>query len=196
MYLGVQSVTFLVIHTTVFCCSKYVARSTRESWRLDWRWWLMMTENKLEHKGHAVTGFFIICTLCAFSGLCYVSSLISVKQDSCTKDGKKILFLHVAIKLWTFFLSLFVKDILKSSSFFCNTSYLMMLIDWHFIVAGNSTDCASESLFFACFAFSSLYVFKRKELYQDFFFNHRSVHSEIYIVYSPTNALFIKLGKV
>ena len=28
------------------------------------------------------------------------------------------------------------------------------------------------------------------------FFNHFSMHSEIYIVHWPTNALFIKLGKV
>ena len=28
------------------------------------------------------------------------------------------------------------------------------------------------------------------------FFNRRSVHSEIYIVHLPTNAIFIKLGKV
>jgi len=27
-------------------------------------------------------------------------------------------------------------------------------------------------------------------------FYHCSVHSEVYIVHSPTNALFIKLGKV
>jgi len=29
-----------------------------------------------------------------------------------------------------------------------------------------------------------------------FYFYRCSVHSEIYIVHSPTNALFIKLGKV
>ena len=32
-------------------------------------------------------------------------------------------------------------------------------MDWHFIVGGNSTDCGSASLFYACIAFILPYIF-------------------------------------
>jgi hypothetical protein len=35
-----------------------------------------------------------------------------------------------------------------------------------------------------------------REKWHDSFFYCCTVHSEIYVVHSPTNALFIKLGKV
>jgi len=42
----------------------------------------------------------------------------------------------------------------------------------------------------------SVTISRRKNMDDKFYFYRCSVHSEIYIVHSPTNVIFIKLGKV